>query len=468
MANPYPIDHYVSIVLEEDKLKAYVQFSNIDQHFAMTKEDLLSVLKAHHIVYGVRHEVLSDIIVKLPEYLYKRTLIAEGDRPRDGVNGRVEMAEGVYHEEQTGPSKQEDGKVDFKQVKQINNVRKGELIATRISAEEGKPGRSVTGEELFAKNGKEVYFKIGKNVVADEENKRLFAVIDGVVAKTDGDKINVFPVYEVNGDVDYSVGNIDFVGTVVIRGNVLTGFRIKASGDIRIVGGVEGAEIEAGGSIEVTAGIMGHNKGYVRAGKTIKCSFVQDANLSAAEDIVVSQSIMHANIRAGKNVICQGSKGLIVGGAIQAGESVNARTIGNSTSTPTVLEVGVLPELRNELLQLRNETRAIKENLDKTEKALNLLDTMALQGQLSPDKLAMRIKLNNTKKQVQIDLQAKKERMLEIEQSLEETENARVIVTGTIFNGSKIVIGRYTRFVKETYTRVVFRLSEGDISIVNQ
>ncbi|GIQ68617.1 hypothetical protein XYCOK13_14410 [Xylanibacillus composti] len=467
MANPYPIDHYVSIVLEEDKLKAYVQFTNIDEQFTLTKEELLSVLKAHHIVYGIRHEALTEIVEKLPEYLYKRTLIAEGDRPRDGADGWIQMAEGVYHEEKGGPGKQEDGKVDFKQVRQINNVRKGELIATRVSAEEGKAGRSVTGEELFAKNGKEAFFKMGKNVVADEENKRLFAVIDGVVSKTDGDKINVFPVYEVNGDIDYSVGNIDFVGTVVIRGNVLTGFRVKASGDIRIIGGVEGAEIEAGGSIEVTAGIMGHNKGYVQAGKSIKCSFVQDANLSAAEDILVSQSIMHAQVKAGKNVVCQGSKGLIVGGVVQAGETVNARTIGNSTSTPTVLEVGVLPELRNELLQLRNETRAIKENLDKTEKALGLLDTMALQGQLSSDKLAMRIKLNNTKKQAQLDLQAKKERMLEIEHSLEDTENAKVIVTGTIFNGSKVVIGRYTRFVKETYSRVVFRLSEGDISIVN-
>ncbi len=468
MANQYPIDHYVSIVLEEDKLKAYVQFSNLDKHFTMTKEELLSVLKAHHIVYGIRQEVLSDMIDKLPEYLYKRTLVAEGDRPRDGADGFIQMAEDVYHEEDGGPGKQEDGSVDFKQVRQINNVRKGELIATRILAEEGRHGKSVTGEQLFAKNGKEAHFKIGKNVVADEDKTRLFAVIDGVIAKTEGDKINVFPVYEVNGDVDYSVGNIDFVGTVVIRGNVLTGFRIKASGDIRIIGGVEGAEIEAGGSIEVTAGIMGHNKGYVKAGKSIKCSFVQDANLIADDDVTVSQSIMHAQVKAGKSVVCQGSKGLIVGGTIQAGESVNARTVGNSTSTPTVLEVGVLPQLRNELLQLRNDTRDMNDNLDKTDKALNLLDTIASQGQLSPDKLAMRIKLNNTKKQAQADLQEKKERMLEIEQSLEDTENAKVIVTGTIFNGSKIVIGRYTRFVKETYSRVMFRLSEGDISIVNQ
>ena len=71
----------------------------------------------------------------------------------------------------------------------------------------------------------------------------MYAAIDGLVTKTEKEKLNVFPVYEVNGDVDYNIGNIDFVGTVVIRGNILTGFRVKASGDIRVTGGIEGAEV---------------------------------------------------------------------------------------------------------------------------------------------------------------------------------------------------------------------------------
>ena len=68
-------------------------------------------------------------------------------------------------------------------------------------------------------------------------------------------------------------------------------------------------------------------------------------------------------------------------------------------STTTVIEVGVLPELRNEMIHLRNQLKVLMENMDKTDKALSLLDQLAAAGQLSPDKLAMRIKLNNTKKQ---------------------------------------------------------------------
>ena len=91
-----------------------------------------------------------------------------------------------------------------------------------------------------------------------------------MVTTTDREKINVFPVYEVNGDVDYNTGNIDFVGTIVIRGNVRSGFKVKADGDIRIIGSVEGAELEAAGSIEISAGIIGQNKGLLKQQKMSK------------------------------------------------------------------------------------------------------------------------------------------------------------------------------------------------------
>jgi len=289
--------------------------------------------------------------------------------------------------------------------------------------------------------------------------------MDGMVVKTDRDKINVFPIYEVNGDVDYNIGNIDFIGTVVIRGNVLPGFKIRASGDIRVTGGVEAAELEAEGSIEINAGIVGQNKALVKAGHNLKSSFIQDAVVEAGNELTVSQSIMHSTIRAGKAVNCVGAKGLIVGGTIQAGERVTARTIGNSMSTATVIEVGVLPELRNELIQLRGQLKVLMENLDKTEKALTLLDQLAAAGQLGPDRVAMRIKLNHTKKQSLEEQNVIKDRILEIEKSLEDSEKSKVEVISTIYGGAKIVIGRYTKFIKDASNRMTFRLIEGDISM---
>jgi uncharacterized protein (DUF342 family) len=355
--------------------------------------------------------------------------------------------------------------VNFKEMTTIFNVRKGEQIAMRVMPSEGIPGKVVTGEAVLAKKGKEVRFKIGKNVVADPEQTFLFASIDGMIVKTEGNKINVFPIYEVNGDVDYNVGNIDFIGSVVIRGSVLNGFRIKASGEIRVTGGVEGAELFADGSIEISGGVLGQNKGLIKAGKNVKVSFVQEGRIEAGEDVLITQSVMHSTIRAGRSVICKGSKGLIVGGVIQAGEMVSARTIGNSMSTATVIEVGVLPENRNELMNLRLKLRDQLENQKKTEQALTLLDQLAAAGQLTSDKMAMRIKLNNTKRQSAKDIMEMKERILELETMLESAEQAKIEITSTIYGGTKLVMGRYTKFIKDPVSRVHFRLQDGDIAM---
>jgi len=458
----YPLDLYLNLTLSNDKLTATIHFTNCDEDFKVTLNELEDFLKRNYINYGVHDDILADIAANTANYLLSKTIIAEGDKPIDGDDGYIKYVFDL-NQGTKKPLLMVDGTVDFKEVTSLNNVRKGELVAERIPPKEGINGKAVTGEALFAKPGKLVRFKMGKNVVMDTEQLFLFSTIDGIVTATEREKMNVFPIYEVNGDVDYKTGNIDFVGTVVIRGNVLAGFKVKAAGDIRILGSVEGADIDAAGAIEISTGIIGQNKGLIKAGKSIKTSFVQEGSIEAGEDIVISQSIMHSTVRAGRNVLCQGPKGLIVGGIIQAGEKVAARTIGNSMATNTIVEVGVLPELRNQLIELRSQLKEHANTLDKTEKGLGMLTQIAAAGGLSKEKLAMKIKLTNSKKQTLEEQDNVKQHIFEIEKSLEDTERARVEAMGVIYGGTKIVIGRYTKFIKEPVTRMYFKLQDGDI-----
>ncbi|MHA6484373.1 DUF342 domain-containing protein [Paenibacillus sp. strain BS8-2] len=459
------LDSYLRIQTSADKLSAFISFTRITDEFACSAEELDRFVRSKGVIHGLRSDMLVQISQNPLAYCREQTIIAQGSSPIPGRDGMIRFVFDMNNEDRR-PTESDDGKVDLKQVNQLKNVKRGQLIAELVEPTAGPAGKTVTGEEIPPKFGKRARFKIGKNVVPSGDGVALYAAIDGLITITDKAKINVFPVYEVNGDVDYRVGNIDFVGTVVIRGNVLSGFRVKASGDIRIIGGVEGAELESEGSIEITGGIMAGNKGYVKANCNIKSSFIQDGNVIAGEDVLVSQSIMHSNVKAGHSVVCSGAKGLIVGGITQAGESISARTVGNAMSTTTVLESGVNPQLRDELLELRGSIRASNDSLDKTEKALVILDQMAAAGQLSPDRLAMRVKLSATKRQTVASIDESKARMLEIEKMLEDSGRARIDVGGIVFGGVKIVIGRYTKFVKDSAQRVSFRLMEGDIALV--
>ncbi|MCM3782934.1 FapA family protein [Neobacillus mesonae] len=456
---------YMKVLFSADQSSAVLDIIR-QEEFEITAAQLQAFLAEQGVIYGIHNDTLQEIANRPTAFYNQKPVVATGDEPVSGTDGVIEFISNLNDNGERRPLETEDGRVDYKEITQLSNVTKGQLIAIRKPAEPGTPGKSVKGEVIPYRPGKEARFKPGKNVVVNAEGDAMYAALDGLVTPTEKDRINVFPVYEVNGDVDYNTGNIDFVGTIVIRGNVLTGFKVKAAGDIRVVGGVEGAELFAGGSIHVTGGIIGYNKGFIHAGVDVKSSFIQDANVEARNNIYVTQSIMHSNIRAGSQCICEGTKGLIVGGIIQAGEKVSARTVGNTMSTVTTIEVGVIPELRNELAQLRNELKAQTDNIDKTVKALHLLDQMAAVGQLSEDKLSMRLKLQVTHQSSLRELAEVKERILDIERTLENTATASVDVFKTIYGGSKIVIGRYTRFVKDTATRISFFYQNGDISMV--
>ncbi len=72
----------------------------------------------------------------------------------------------------------------------------------------------------------------------------IYANVNGQVSIIDN-RIHVLDVYEVNESISMKIGNIDFPGKIVIRGDVPTGFTIKAEGDISIFGLVEAATIIA-------------------------------------------------------------------------------------------------------------------------------------------------------------------------------------------------------------------------------
>jgi uncharacterized protein len=459
------LEEWMQVLVSEDKMQAFLVFRHVEGVIKLTPRELEQFILSQGIKYGLQSDTVYLISQRPQDFYLTQNIIAVGRPPRNGLDGYISL---ILDPKEQGrrPAEREDGTVDYRELITLANVKTGQLIAERIPPQPGVPGKAVTGEDMPAKDGKEAHFKIGKNVVVNPEKTGMYAAIDGLVTHTDKEKLNVFPVYEINGDVDYNTGNIDFVGTVVIRGNILTGFRVKAAGDIRVTGGIEGAEVESDGSIEIVGGVIGSNKGHVRAGRSVKCSFIQEGNVYAGEDVIVMQSIMHSNVRAGRNVLCNGAKGLIVGGVVQAGERVTARMIGNTMSTATAIEVGVRPELRQELNDLRNSLRQLNESQDKTDKALSMLDQMAAIGQLSADKLALRSKLSATKRQTIEELGLVKERILEIEKTLEDASTSRVDAVHTLWGGTKIVIGRYTRFIKDATQRVTLRFSDGDIIMV--
>ncbi|KZE53095.1 polymerase [Brevibacillus parabrevis] len=461
-------NYRLEVKLSADKLEAdiilRVDEEDID-NIVVVQSDIYDALQQQKVKVGILEDVVQGLCTFPAKYANAKVTIARGVAPVPGADAIIEYPYLATVSDDEGPKELEDGRVDYYNITSIPNVAKGQLLARKTPASSGTPGTAVTGEPIAPKAGKEINLKPGKNVVHNQERTMLYAAIDGQVSFTDHDKLNVFPVFEVKGDVDFGVGNIDFVGTVVIRGNVLNGFRVKASGDIRVLGSVEGAELYAEGSIEIKSGIVAQDKGAIVAGKDIRTSFIQNANVTAGNQVIVSQSIMFSNVRAGKQIICKGPKGIIIGGVLQAGEKIAARVFGNTSATPTLLEVGVKPELRQELSNIQKDLQNVYENLRKTDQGLGVLNQILQTGkELTTEKRIMQIKLTNTRLVLEKECKQLEARRKDLESELKGEGPAAVEAYHVMYPGIKMTFGKLVHFIKHEYARTRFIVLDGEIS----
>lgn len=451
----------LKLTLVDNGMRAELFVSSLEEGVTINEENLRNFLQEHGVTHGIMHEHIDSFLQNPSAFVGKKIVVAQGKEPIPGKDSYVEL---IYEQKkEKKPKLKEDGRVDYYSILEIPNVEKGQLIARKISATKGEAGFTVTGETLAAKDGRDLPMKVGKNVVFDPESQGVYALIDGQVSML-GDQINVFPVFEVNGDLDLSVGNIDFIGNVVIRGNVPAGFSVKAKGDIRITGGVEGVELDAGGSITISSGITAGNKGLIKAKGDIRTSFIINGKVEAGGSVIVNQSIMHSEVLAGDNIICQGARGLIVGGRLQAGKKVICRTLGNDLNTPTSIEIGINPKIANRIKEIEETLIELKTTLTKNEQALAILDRMLKQyGNLPPERKSMHTKLVNNKLVTEQKIKELTEEHRQLMVIQGDINQASVEVSSAIYPGTKLTFHKYTRYINEIQRYVKFRLENGEI-----
>ncbi|MCL1817062.1 MAG: FapA family protein [Clostridiales bacterium] len=417
--------------------------------------DLQAALAQAGVVHGIDEAALGKFLQeKIP---YKQVQVAHYTLPEHGSNGYL-----TFHfrrEFDSRPKEDEFGRVDYRTLDLFESVSAGQLLVTRIPPTAGKPGCSVLGKETAALPGKNVPLPKGKNIRANEEGTELYAMVGGMVAYTDG-RVIVSNVYQVEGDADMSVGNIDFDGSVIIRGHVISGLTIKASGNIEIGKVVEAANIISGGNIVLRHGMQGMNKGILEAAGSITAGFIERATIIAGANITAN-IIAHCSAEAGDSMIINGSKGSLVGGQAQASNMIKARIIGNPTETPTEIGVGFVPHKRYRMQTLQQELSSLPEEIEKLSTILNYL---AANPSDDPKRQAMGYSANQS-------LIHKKELLVNYTQELadlsQECDNAiygKVHVSDTIYSGVRISIASSIYKVMENTTHCTFKISEGEIA----
>lgn len=452
-------DASVRVFITPDKMKASIMLIPPDGGRALKMDEILAALEENGVTYGMDMETLENIS-KYPVY-NENILVADGTLPVNGENGRVKFHFNLKEDKK--PTITEDGKVDFRNLDLIKNAKEGEILCSLEPPSNGTLGKTVLGEEIPAKDGKPAVLPKGKNTEISEDGQNLIATINGQINYING-KVNVFQNYEVPADVDNSIGNIDFIGNVIVRGNVLSGFIIRAGGNVEVGGVVEGATIIAGGDIILRRGMQGLGKGVLKSGGDIIAKYIENSNIEAKMDIK-AEAIMHSNVKCGNKLELSGKKGLLVGGTCKVGKEISAKVIGSYMSTPTDIEVGIDPSLKERYKELKSEIEKIEEDLKKAEQATTILKKYQVMEKLTPEKQELLARSIRTKVFYTNRIGQLMEEVTHIEMKLQEEASGKIKVYGYIYPGTKVSIGTSMLYVKDNLQYCTLYRDGSDIRV---
>jgi len=269
--------------------------------------------------------------------------------------------------------------------------------------------------------------------------------------------VSVSSIYRVKGDVGPATGNLDFVGSVTISGNVASGFRVKAGGDVEIQGSLEG-EVVAGGNVSVRYGIQGHGgRGNVTAGGTVRSRFIESAEVQATDSVFASDGIVRSDVAAGKSIEVLGRHGAIVGGRVVAGESVSVRELGSARAVPTEIIVGAAPTLIVTMRQVQERLPLVVHALQQLQARLTLLQEYARRDRLNQMGHDQMGQLHDEYRSLLDERTSLLTRRAELLEQVERSAGSGVRVEGTCFPGVRVVIGSATRVVEQAWRGVRFQ-----------
>ncbi|HAK44866.1 MAG TPA: polymerase [Spirochaeta sp.] len=432
----------------------------------ITADSIIGLLKANGIIHGIMEDEIADF-EDHPVY-DKAVVVAEGSKPVNGNDAKI-----IYNfseSESQVSYKEKRGKVDFKEMNQIQNVVEGQILARKVPFEEGKTGRTVTGKLLAAKPGSDIEFNLGKNVKISDDGMTAIAEINGQVLLISGGKISIEPVYLVNGDVNLkSGGNIIFLGSVMIKGSVEDGFKVKASGNIEVMGNVGKAELDAEGDVIVHQGINGKTEGKVRAGNTVWAKFIENANVDCEDVVIATDGIINSNVISNRLIVCMGKRATIVGGRLRATEEIHAKTLGSVSGSETILEVGWDPRSKEKLQKLEKDLSTQTTAIDDIERNILTLENFKKKKKKLPDdKEEYLEELKSQKLEIHNEMLRLEEEIKTIKEYLASLKYVgKVSAASKVFPGVRIMIKDAPLRVRNDFASVTFVNEEGDVKAIN-
>lgn len=443
--------------ISEDKMQAWLHLVP-EENIEYKRDDLKDILRAFGVTSGFHDSNLAAIIKK--KIFFREVLAAVGTPAKMGRDGYYEFfvsTENYLKNPKINP----DGSVDYRSMNLLENVSKDQLIAQYHPVILGVEGIDVCGKAIPAEAVRELPQLKGRGISPRDQENKIYALEDGKIAVKDNE-VEIRTVHEVNGDVDYITGFVDFNGDLMINGNVGRDVTIRAGKTVTITGTVESAHIEAGGDVILKCGIQGNEKAVIISGGNVYADFIEQSSVTA-KGTVQANSIVNCTVEAGEKVILTGKKGILLGGHTHALRGVEAACFGNDAELRTEVSAGID---RTTYLRRSSLTKQLAEIDNLLEAATEEIDVIEKQQLLANESSLNEMKLNQVKER-KLELEDKKVQITkeydEVSALIESCRNVTIRATGNIHRGVKLSINNGALLIERSTCYMSYQCISGEV-----
>jgi uncharacterized protein (DUF342 family) len=418
----------------------------------ITKEYINILLSRLNIVYGVMHEEIEKnaLAANLSKCPQTDVLIAQGTPPVPASPAHFLKNK---HLANVRPVIGDEEQTDYRKFSPFVIVKKGQILAELMPETKGRPGKNVHGGDIPFDTQLPLKTESGQNTYADE--KYLYASIDGQLLDRDG-VLSVSNKLVVQGDVNYTTGDIHFPGDVEINGIVADGFKIHAGGNLFVTQTLNATDVVAKGNIEVRGGIIGRGQGTLKAGGEIVARFVENCKVAARGNITINAEILNASIYT-MGSLNVGDRGFMIGVEVYAVHGMRCAKIGKTAGRACRIHVGIDFIVQREIDKNVNQLRLYNAKFEKLKTLISAAED------ITGERYKKMIELRN-----QLDVEIKRVSALidKLQTKVVVDEKAAVVVTGEISQGTLIEICQVALFVDQPLRRATLRLDKAQGKIV--
>ncbi|MFJ7826743.1 DUF342 domain-containing protein [Psychrobacillus sp. NPDC096623] len=453
----------MELEITNDKMQAlltiYESQNFVKENLESLQQNIQKLLSDNRIIFGQQPLDLSSIKTG------KSYIIAKGLQPEKGPDAKITY---LQQAEKT-PVINEDGKADYFDMNFLVEINEGSWLGEKIPPQQGTPGKNVLGELVPAPIGDDFSLKYDTKSAyeVEEEGKIVLrSKTKGVIGEVNG-ILTVQKHLIIEGDVGLETGNLKFDGSIQVRGTVMAGYSIVASGDISIESkeGVHAAELikSTEGDVFIKGGIFGKGITNVEAHHNIYVKHANECTLEAKDNIHIGFYSLGATIFCDQLIIDE-RKGKIIGGKAIAINSITSAYSGNNSERKTEL---IVQGIDRKILTENAKTKA-QEMMELQEESTKLNFTLSqlnqFKGSMNVQQVAVYEQTKQKYNAIQRDAKELDQEIQRILKMLRQTTDYFINITREANPGTVIQIGNKSSYLTKP-TKGKFKLENGELNV---